>query len=96
MAALNLASAPRSPLEQSILGTVSTRRLEGALVAPRITKPVPNHLADTSEYLLTCQYTLELPIKLRAAQRLSFFCRKGVWDRSSVLPRPHFLEKEVW
>lgn len=52
MAALNL-EAPPSPLEQSMPGAVSTRRLEGTLVAPRVTKPVPNHLADTSKCKLS-------------------------------------------
>lgn len=28
---------------------VSTKRLEGSLVSPRSFKPVPNHLAETSE-----------------------------------------------
>lgn len=28
---------------------VSTRRLEGTLVAPEVTKELPNHLTDTSK-----------------------------------------------
>lgn len=48
MAALNL-EAPPSSLKQSMPGAVSTRRLEGTLVTPWVTKPVPNHLADTSK-----------------------------------------------
>ena len=28
---------------------VSTRRLEGTLVAPEVKKPLPNHLTDTSK-----------------------------------------------
>ena len=28
---------------------VSTKRLEGSLVSPRSFRPVPNHLAETSE-----------------------------------------------
>ncbi len=28
---------------------VSTKRLEGTLVAPRVRKSVPNHLTDTSK-----------------------------------------------
>lgn len=30
-------------------GSVSTKRLEGTLVAKRVKKTVPNHLADTSK-----------------------------------------------
>ena len=33
---------------------VGTRGLEGTLVAPRTTKPVPNHLSDTSKHLKDC------------------------------------------
>ena len=50
MAALDLEA--RSPERQPLLpGAVTTRRLEGALVAPRVSKPVPNHIADTSKSL---------------------------------------------
>ena len=50
MATLNLEA--RSPERQPLLlGAVTTRRLEGALVAPRVSKPVPNHIADTSKTL---------------------------------------------
>ena len=48
MAALDLGA--RSPEHQPpVPGAMTTRRLEGTLVAPRLSKPVPNHLADTSK-----------------------------------------------
>ena len=51
MAALDLEA--RTPERQPPMpGAVTTRRLEGALVAPRASKPVPNHIADTSKPLL--------------------------------------------
>ena len=34
------------------LPLVGTRGLEGTLVAPRTTKPVPNHLSDTSKLIV--------------------------------------------
>ena len=54
MAALNVEAQPRAELElkQAMPGAVSTKRLEGTLVKPRASKPVPNHLVDTSECII--------------------------------------------
>ena len=49
MAALKLEA--RSPeFQPPVPGAVTTRRLEGTLVASRVSKSVPNHLADTSKW----------------------------------------------
>ena len=61
MAALNLEA--QSPEHQPMPGAVTTRRLEGTLVTPRVSKPVPNHIADTSKCLLVAcmfEYTVVL------------------------------------
>ena len=49
MAALDLEAPFQQSPEQTLPGAVSTRRLEGSLVAPRVSKAVPNHIADTSK-----------------------------------------------
>lgn len=63
MAALNLEAA--QPLEKAMPGVVSTKRLEGMLVSPKVIKPVPNHLADTSKCVLNACLVSIQPYKLQ-------------------------------
>lgn len=57
------------------LPLVGTRGLEGTLVAPRTTKPVPNHLSDTSKFTVEYKSILLEIYEQSALANYHYSCR---------------------